>query len=892
MEEIRFSCIPDKFPSKPSDKLAALLSNEIARRPQKVTRDKIKHLAKLIGEEGYPVCTATFKIGSKSKSKENFEQTQFLALDFDNKSLDKSVSFEEVKNRADYYDLPILFAYDTMSSVEHNKFRVFFLNDVSIPNIKVAETMLHALHTICPEADPQGKSAVQMYYGGDKELLYSDDTVPEINIESLFRNLTNYLEDKHGVTNIRRHTEKFSQDTGLALNQKGKFDVSMVEDISDDPETESTTEDAGASSNDDKNSPSPFIIIKGIGGKLSRKYILNFDQESTRTPSVGQRKPGGHLDYRSADLAGLGIKCQLFKEFQSGERRLPQPELFGIATCMVNVESGPTRFMEILRDTSRYDHRPEKYRKWEQDLRRMKDYKPRSCNGFCPYKDICSHGTNMLSKPKRGKMERLVGYVEEFDTLENVQIDVYNSISKAYHDSDVMWHIIKAMTAIGKTTSYLRLMKENPEDRFLIASPTNILKDQIYDDAIRIGINVMKTPSLEEMKDDIPDDVWGFIQFLYKSGQHSAVQQYINETLEKRDIPCLKEYTNEREKLKKFKGSVITTHRYLMSMNEKRLSEYDAVIVDEDIIFKSVISNQCEITVSALNRLSEETSDSRLSKKIKRLVQLSRIRQCINLNSFKLENDEDALEEKIEYEGVSTPFDTPSFCKAKKFYIRKASEEKNLEEDTVVFIKPAIFKDIKYIMVSATVDEKICRAFFGEGKINFYGCKKVKYKGNLYQYSQKSMSRTSIDNAPGIIPRLTKHFGIDDENVITHKGYGKGPLWFGNTEGCNSMEGEDILVAGTPYHAEFLYNLVAFTLGLPFDKKAEMKEQMMTHNGYRFWFNTYHDDALRDVHFWMIESELEQAVGRARLLRHDCIVHLCSNFPLSQAQPMEYNLDK
>ena len=33
----------------------------------------------------------------------------------------------------------------------------------------------------------------------------------------------------------------------------------------------------------------------------------------------------------------------------------------------------------------------------------------------------------------------------------------------------------------------------------------------------------------------------------------------------------------------------------------------------------------------------------------------------------------------------------------------------------------------------------------------------------------------------------------------------------------------------------------------------------------------------------MIESELEQAVGRARLLRKECTVNLFSNFPLRQA---------
>lgn len=63
-----------------------------------------------------------------------------------------------------------------------------------------------------------------------------------------------------------------------------------------------------------------------------------------------------------------------------------------------------------------------------------------------------------------------------------------------------------------------------------------------------------------------------------------------------------------------------------------------------------------------------------------------------------------------------------------------------------------------------------------------------------------------------------------------------------------------------------------------------MTMQVVEHNGYRFWFNTFTDENLRSVQFWMIESELEQAIGRARLLRHDCTVHLFSNFPLKQSE--------
>lgn len=58
---------------------------------------------------------------------------------------------------------------------------------------------------------------------------------------------------------------------------------------------------------------------------------------------------------------------------------------------------------------------------------------------------------------------------------------------------------------------------------------------------------------------------------------------------------------------------------------------------------------------------------------------------------------------------------------------------------------------------------------------------------------------------------------------------------------------------------------------------------VVTHNWYRFYFTTYEDEILRNIQFYMIESELEQAVGRARLLRCGSTVNLFSDFPLRQA---------
>jgi hypothetical protein len=73
-------------------------------------------------------------------------------------------------------------------------------------------------------------------------------------------------------------------------------------------------------------------------------------------------------------------------------------------------------------------------------------------------------------------------------------------------------------------------MVENPLERFLIATPTNILKDEVYVKAIKLGINVIKTPSLEAIKEEIPSKVRQRIALLYRTGRHSMVHPYITRT--------------------------------------------------------------------------------------------------------------------------------------------------------------------------------------------------------------------------------------------------------------------------------------------------------------------------------------------------------------------------
>ena len=112
MNEIKVSLDKKGFCIKPTAEDIPRISQRIGRNVRKLSPSDIRLFAEKIGSAGHTFCPATFKNGIRKK--ENFEQQQFFALDFDNKDQNKKVTFEEIKNRSDLYEMPVLFAYDTL----------------------------------------------------------------------------------------------------------------------------------------------------------------------------------------------------------------------------------------------------------------------------------------------------------------------------------------------------------------------------------------------------------------------------------------------------------------------------------------------------------------------------------------------------------------------------------------------------------------------------------------------------------------------------------------------------------------------------------------------------------------------------------------------------------
>ena len=516
---------------------------------------------------------------------------------------------------------------------------------------------------------------------------------------------------------------------------------------------------------------------------------------------------------------------------------------------------------------------------WALDLRYIKGYKPYSCNGFCPYSDTCTHGTNILStvKVRRHHIERLPNYVETYVPIEEAEEDFKQKLIHAMDADRNGWYVIKAQTALGKTQSYLEQLR-NTSLNVLIAVPTLILKNQICQRAKRMGIKMRESPSLREFS--FPDDVQSEIENCYSRGRSPI--PYLKKAI-KEGHPCsglFKKYLYDIEAFGDYGGHGITTHKMLLTLD---VSKYDLVIVDEDIIFKTVVPNKVDISISDLKKLRKKIEPSGpLARKINQVLKHAKSAEYFSLPKIGCDWDE--------YDDIKMAVDIPSLCSATHFCYRKVSDD--LPEACVSFLKPVEFKEVtKYIMVSATADEEICRYYFGDNLTEFHECKRAANQGNLNQYYSRSMSRADIAKDPAIIDRIKKWSGF--EHTISFKKYRRGGLYFGNTEGCDHLKGENIDVIGTPHQPEWIYKLFAFSLECGIDIDERIKPgTAAVHNGYRFRFTTYEGEGLRAIQFWMIESEQEQAVGRARLLRKGCTVNLFSNFPLRQANLMESEYDK
>lgn len=190
----------------------------------------------------------------------------------------------------------------------------------------------------------------------------------------------------------------------------------------------------------------------------------------------------------------------------------------------------------------------------------------------------------------------------------------------------------------------------------------------------------------------------------------------------------------------------------------------------------------------------------------------------------------------------------------------------------------------KLIIMSATIDDEVYRRVYPYRDIFFYNCRKAKYLGKVIQYTDYSYSRYSFEENENLISELKNK--LDDQVIITLKcieNEFKTKYHFGNVEGLNDNKGKNIAVIGLPNLNEVVYGLYGMRMGADVSD-IHMCCRRIQYGNCDFRLNTFENQIIRRIQLWLLSSQLEQAVGRARLLRERCTVTVFSGFPVEQSE--------
>lgn len=822
MYEISFD---DKMQTcKPTGKAIAVISNRLKR-----TELSYENFRTAVGEYG---CTFSPAIFSGSRKTKNFIQQQIFALDFDS-----GIPFCNVKSIAERYSIPILFAYKTFSyTPEHEKFRVIFALSQVVKDVHTAKIITCILMRIFQHSDKACSDPARMFFGG-KGLLYVSKTETKLDVKLLLFSFADYMCEFYGEKHYTQHLRSFYKNLNVPV--KGCLPVTQELEHGD------------------------FCTISS----LYNEGNVHFSPDQSEIPDLASHKSRRKVT-RNFDFEILFQRCRLFHDFADGSAYYYYNELFLLAANLCNIEKGKNEFLRILNSEQNKGWEAYHKRNWNTILNAIikADYKPESCT-ICPHEAECHHQKNMILTAKLRKGHVRIIHQPDYVSLEEAVSHFRNNFIQSAKMHDNAIHIHTAQTGIGKTHICLEYLR-NAEKPYIFAVPTYQLMQEIYRKARAMGIeNIIATPELPE---DLSPLLQEQLSHYYKIGAGNQAleflrKEYQNMSPESQDHMLLKEYFSRLEKAQSFQGHIITTHARLLVM-QKGVFRTHKLIVDEDII------RQAYNTDSALREDIETVIRNRLFPR----------------------NIEEYLEKLLQHKGY--------YYSTKRFRLSDASgildglsgissnilgllEARALYcgEEDITFIQERPLLDCKIIILSATADPEIYRSLLKGREVLYYPSKKAKYLGKVVQYMDHSYSRYCLNHTENILDKLKER--IEEDTVITFKAYEEQfdtVYHFGNTEGVNCLAGKNLSVIGIPNVRDYVYGLYGMLASA--DVQDDVMSQYLTeHNGYEFYLHTYKDPLLRRFQLWMISSQLEQAVGRARLLRNDCVVKVFAGFPVEQA---------
>ncbi|OGO85382.1 MAG: hypothetical protein A2Y24_03390 [Clostridiales bacterium GWE2_32_10] len=721
------------YKQKPTAEETIAINNRITNTWLEFEIDSLEFLAKKVGEDGHAFLTAGFFEYFNEKDyiparriKDFFNEQRVFALDFDG-----TISYDEVKLRLEQYGIPFGFSYETLSSINRNKFRVVFVHACTIRNIRVAELIIKSLMEIFPEADPSCKDVTRLFFGGKKliDINYTNNT---FNVVNLVMETIRYIKDNASPKHYSEKVAEYCNNVGI--NMINNLPDLLVEDV----EEKDNKENGEMMFTPiiyyiDETTKSLKKVKLNLSGKVNQtkkkgnksEYELTYDIDKAKEDKIWEQ----HFEFDK-----MPDKCKLYRELISDERDLHHNETYGIMTNLVKIKGGEKKFKEILANSC-YD----KYRQknWNYDCNYSRNtYKnPYNCDNFCPYAKECKHGKNIIltCRTKRNTITRLSNS-EEYVSLQEAEDDLKCTVSSVLEANDNDIHIIQAQTGLGKTNAYIEYLIDT-RDIFVIAVPTHDLKDEVYEKCVLKGIEIMAIPELPEKLDrEIKDK----LKWLYKLGATLVASRYIRKVAKEKNIPELIEYLEELDKVKDFEGHIIMTHDRFLYLNGEQIKSRK-VIVDEDILEKLLKID--EVNIQDIMKIFKmkfisKADKQKVADKLHKVTQNAIEEKVVSILPVILNNHQN-FEFNIADEAEDIQSNVLGFLKASACHMNNSKIQYMVQHQ---------LPNKKIVIMSATANKNLYNKCFKDRKVVFHKVKNAKYEGKLLQYYERSYSRNCIKN--------------------------------------------------------------------------------------------------------------------------------------------------
>ena len=872
INKVKLCLDSEQYKEKPSKSDMARISKRIAGQQVEVTIEDFAS-AMVAGQCFTPAC-----FEGDNRTNEAWNNQQVFALDFDS-----GVSPQIILDRCKKYGVNPCFAYETFSSTkEKPKFRLVFCNETEVSNVRLRDVIQHALIRMNKECDKACKDLARYYCGG-KAIIY-EDYEARINAVKLLDSLCSFIIETDTNNHANRDIKDYCESVGLQMSGGApKILIMYGEWGADEDEVEEQRAKFGCG----KSSP---IIYRVIGSPVVQpkndldtytplhdqtidareESLVCFIESQGNTyqlffcPTQYDDKGKPRKKYKVTNEAApersylenfsfedLEKRCRLWKEFSEGTEDFTHDVRVGIATNLLWLKGGRKRFLEAINNAG-HDEKT-----WASQCNYFvkRQYNAMQCESFCPYADTCEHAKNIVAQIalKKG-MINVLSRTESKKTLEEASEELRRAFEYALASKENKVFVIKAMTGLGKTQLYENVTNTT------IALPTHALKDEV--------LGRMKTKSIATPKIPVDDR----LSYLYSVGSYATANRYINKLASEGN----QEYIDFKKNMRiaeNSTGNILTTHDKLLSLKNHN----DTIIIDEDIIRTLLTLSQTSL--QDIDILSE--FDSATIQSITKYAKDAGDCLVYEMPSYAI-NSTKSLEEMIIKNKIRT--NVLGFLNSSHFVKHTINDVSYVN----FIVKRELPRNKKIIILSATVNKDICEMLFGD-RLEFIDIGDVETKGSVVQFPQRSFSRYSIENESDLMI-LAKAL-VKEKPVITYKKY-KDEFNcianFGATEGIDAFKGMDIAIIGTPNVSPLVYLLYANALGFKpriNGTKSTMKYTKVIRNNCEFYFNTFSDDeALQEIQLYLIESELIQAVGRARILRNDCTVTVLSNFPIPGAE--------